>query len=92
MPALLARSQPTAREREIHAAIDACLAEAGFDVGDRIRLAWSIYTYATGLAGVSAREPAADLEFSIDLMIAGIETLAAQRMGAASVCPPERRR
>ena len=92
VPALLASSQPTAREREIHAAIDACLAEAGFDVDDRIRLAWSIYTYATGLAGVSAREPAADLEFSIDLMVAGIETLAAQRMDAASGCPPERRR
>lgn len=81
--ALLASSQPTAREREIHAAIDACLAEAGFEVEDRIRLAWSIYTYATGLAGVSAREPAADLEFGIDLMIAGIETLAARRAGSA---------
>lgn len=81
--ALLSSAQATAREREIHAVIDACLAEAGFEVDDRTRLAWSIYTYATGLAGVSAREPAADLEFSIDLMIAGIETLAARRRGHA---------
>lgn len=79
VPALLASPQRTPREREIHAAIDACLAEAGFEVEDRIRLAWSIYTYATGLAGVSAREPSADPEFSIELMIAGLESLAARR-------------
>ncbi|HWS74963.1 MAG TPA: TetR family transcriptional regulator [Quisquiliibacterium sp.] len=76
VPALLASPQRTAREREIHAAIDTCLVEAGFGVEDRFRLARAIYTYATGLAGVAAREPAAELEFSIDLMIAGIETLA----------------
>ncbi len=76
VPALLASPQRTAREREIHAAIDTCLVEAGFGVEDRFRLARAIYTYATGLAGVAARDPAAELEFSIDLMIAGIETLA----------------
>lgn len=76
VPALLASAQRTPREREIHAAIDASLVEAGFAVEDRMRLAGAIYTYATGLAGVAAREPASDLEFSIDLMIAGIEALA----------------
>lgn len=76
VPALLGSGHRTAREREIHAAIDASLLEAGFGAEDRARLAWALYTYATGLASVCANEPAADLEFSIDLMIAGIEALA----------------
>lgn len=79
VPALLASPERTPREREIHAAIDASLAEAGFDLDERRRLARAIYTYATGLAGVAAREPTPDLEFGIDLMIAGIEALARRR-------------
>ena len=84
VPALLASAQRTPRERQVRAAIDECLVEAGFDVEDRMRLALAIYTYATGLAAVSAREPLADLEFSIDLMIAGIESLAAARQTGTS--------
>jgi AcrR family transcriptional regulator len=104
MPALLASPFSTPREREIHGAIDAALARAGFGVDDRRRLAQAIYTFASGLAGVAANgpggrpvfdgsgarrapraggdaprartDPAADLEFSVELMIAGIEALA----------------
>ena len=104
VPALFASPFSTPREREIHAAIDAALVRAGFGSEERIRLAQTIYTFASGLAGVAAHgpggrpllddsgtrrgpragrdaprartDPAADLEFSIELMIAGIEALA----------------
>jgi AcrR family transcriptional regulator len=104
VPALLASRYGTPREREVYAAIDRVLERAGFDPGERLRLARAIFTYATGLAGVAAAglglrplyqpaaargadtvpqhagaESAADLEFSIDLMIAGIESLARRR-------------
>lgn len=81
VPALLASTERTSREREIRAAIDDCLREAGFGAEDRAQLALAIYTYATGLAGVAARDPAAEPAFGIDLMIAGIESLARARRG-----------
>lgn len=104
MPALFASPFSTPREREIHGAIDAALMRAGFGSDDRIRLARTIHTFASGLAGVAAHgpggrplfdssgagrapradgdarraraDPDADLEFSIELMIAGIEAVA----------------
>lgn len=57
MPALLASPWATPREREIQAAIDRVLAQAGFEAQDRLRIGRAIHVFASGLAGVAAHGP-----------------------------------